>query len=66
MIYLEVGCLTIRCWNLDLTRCMIEVQAKVVTIVAHVFPYFFLDIKFKICTLCRGWGGYDRGRGVQN
>ena len=28
-----------------------------------IFPYFVLDIKFKICTLC--WGGYDRGRGCR-
>ena len=28
---------------------------SLLTIVAEFFPYFFLDIKFKICTLC--WGG---------
>ena len=26
-----------------------------------IFPDFFLDTKFKICTLC--WGVYDRGGG---
>ena len=31
------------------------------TIVAQFFPYFFLDIKFKICTLCWGGGGMIGG-----
>ena len=36
---------------------------SLLTIVAEFFPYFFLDIKFKICTLCSGGGGGMIGGG---
>ena len=48
-------------WKNFVRLILAQFSPSILTIVAEFFPYFFLDIKFKICTLC--WGGGMIGGG---